>query len=142
MILYQAHIAMEQKTPKKLLIVDDEKDIQDFLKEFFEARGYSVVTAGEKEEAKNALLREKPHAVVLDIRMKGQRDGIDLLCWIREQKLQMKVIMATGVEDPGVVQEVMKLGADDYVTKPLSLEYLEGSVSKKLAELFKDSGAL
>jgi DNA-binding response OmpR family regulator len=66
---------------RKLLIVDDEEEIRDYLKDFFEYRDYSVLTAATKEEAMKALEDEKPLAALLDIRMRSSRDGIDPLQW-------------------------------------------------------------
>ena len=123
----------------KLLVVDDEEEIQDFLREFFANRGYSVVTAGNKEEACKVLLEEKPLVVLLDIRMRGARDGLEILEWIKGENLKVKIIMVTGIENQEVIQEAMRKGADDYITKPLSLEYLETRVAQKIAAFMNDS---
>ena len=124
---------------KKLLVVDDEEEIRQFLLEFFEARDYTVVIAGTKEEACRKAQEERPHVALLDVRMRNQGDGLDVLKWIREQKLKVKIIMVTAIESQDVVQQAISLGADDYITKPLSLEYLESSVSKKVADLMTNS---
>lgn len=122
----------------KLLIVDDEEEIRAFLTEFFEDRSYQVLTAGTKEEAQAVLEQEKPEVALIDIRMKAERDGIELLQWIKDRNLKVVTIMVTGVENRLVVEEVLKLGADDYIVKPLSLEYLEKSVSEKIKALTGD----
>ncbi|OGW89283.1 MAG: hypothetical protein A3G33_02720 [Omnitrophica bacterium RIFCSPLOWO2_12_FULL_44_17] len=123
---------------KKLLIVDDESEIRDFLSEFFIGRKYTVVTAATKEDAYKALQEEKPHVALLDVRMKGPRDGIEILHWIKEQKLTVKIIMVTAVEARDIIQETASLGANDYITKPLSLEYLETCVAQKIATLMTE----
>lgn len=120
---------------KKILIADDEEEIRDFLRSFFDERGYSVVAAGTKADAIALLEQEKPHVALLDIRMGTPRDGIEILSWIKQQKLNVKTIMITGIENQEIMEEARKLGADDYITKPLSLEYLETSVSEKIAKL-------
>jgi len=122
----------------KLLIADDEEDIRQFLSEFFTDRGYSVLTAGTKEEALLLLEHEKPQVALLDIRMKSERDGIEILRWIKDQGLNVKTIMVTAVETSESAEEAKRIGADDYITKPLSLEYLEKSVSQKIAALSGD----
>lgn len=119
----------------KLLIVDDEADIRQFLSEFFTERGYSVLTAGTKEEALPLLEGENPQVALLDIRMKGQRDGLEVLKWIKDKGLKVKTIMVTGIETSEVVEEAKSLGADDFIAKPLSLEYLEQSVAQRVAAL-------
>ncbi len=123
----------------KLLIVDDEEEIRRFLSEFFTDRGYSILTASTKEEALLVLEREEPKIALLDIRMQGQRDGIEILRWIKDQGLKVKTIMVTGVETSEAVEEAKRMGADDYITKPLSLEYLEKSVSQRIATLAGES---
>ena len=115
--------------------MDDEEDIRGFLSEFFTERGYSVLTAGTKEEALIVLEREKPQVALLDIRMKGQRDGLEVLKWIKDKGLKVKTIMVTGIETSEAVEEAKSLGADDFITKPLSLEYLEQSVAQRVAAL-------
>lgn len=122
---------------KKILIADDEDEIRKFLKEFFEDKGYSVLTAKTQEEAKEQLEREKPLVALLDIRMRSQRDGLEILTWIKQRKLFTKTIMVTAVENREIIEEAYKLGADDYITKPLSLEYLQTSVSEKIENLTK-----
>jgi DNA-binding response OmpR family regulator len=124
---------------KKILLVDDEKEITDFLKEFFEARSYQVFTAANPEEARKLLEEVNPHVALFDIRMKSPRDGLELLEWTRQKKFKVKVIMVTAVENDDVIQEAMKLGADEYITKPLGLERLEGSVTEKINALLQDS---
>lgn len=117
---------------KKLLVVDDEADVRKVLKDFFEELGYSVTTASNIEEAKAALEQEKPLLALLDIRMKTDRDGIEILRWIRERNLRVKTIMVTALQTMEVIEEATNLGADAYITKPLSLDYLESTVSEKL----------
>ncbi|OGX04366.1 MAG: hypothetical protein A3G87_01935 [Omnitrophica bacterium RIFCSPLOWO2_12_FULL_50_11] len=119
----------------KLLIVDDEEEIREFLSEFFTERRYSVLTASTKDEALLLLEREQPAVALLDVRMKGQRDGVEILQWIKDKGLNVKTIMVTGVETSEAVEEAKSLGADDYITKPLSLEYLEQSVTQRVAAL-------
>ena len=121
---------------KKLLIVDDEDEITNFLAEFFQNLGYSVQTAGTKEEAFKVLLDYQPMVALLDVRMRGSdRAGLEILTWIKEKKLKTKTIMVTAVESKDVISEAMQIGADDYITKPLSLEYIETSVAQKIGSM-------
>jgi DNA-binding NtrC family response regulator len=117
---------------KKLLIVDDEEDIRSFLKEFFELKGYSVETASCSEKAMAKFEAYEPHVVLLDIKMKNQRDGIEILRWIKQQNLKAKIIMVTCNETREIMDETTRLGADGFIVKPLSLEYLEECVTKKI----------
>jgi len=111
----------------KLLAVDDEIDVCDFVKSFFEERGFEVFTALDGMEALRVLHRAKPDIILLDVRMQGI-DGIETLKRIKEINKKVKVIMVTAIEDQDKVDEAMKLGAVAYVTKPLVLETLESTV--------------
>lgn len=135
-VLYQVHIAMDQKTLRKLLVIDDEKDIRDFLREFFEARDYTVQTAGSLAEAQKAFEEEKPHVALIDIKMRTDRDGLEFLKWMKERSPEVKAIMVSALERIEVTKEAQSLGADDFITKPLSLEYLETTVTNKIQEFF------
>ena len=119
---------------KKLLVVDDETEICDFLKAFFEERSFEVRTATSGEAAIRAVGEIRPQLVLLDIHMPGM-DGIDVLRQIKEKCPKTKVIMVTAIETREKIEEAMRWGADNYITKPLSLEYLEKDVQEKVALL-------
>jgi len=118
----------------RLLIVDDEKDVCDFAKGFFEERGYEVITAFSGNDALRAVKRFQPSLVLLDVHMQGI-DGLETLKRIKEINREIEVIMVTAVEDQGRIDAAFKLGASSYVTKPLVLEELEDIVLKKAVEL-------
>ena len=118
----------------KLLIVDDEVEICDFLKSFFEERNYEVKTASSGQAALGVVDQFKPHVVLLDIKMPGM-DGIQVLGEIKKKHPRVKVIMVTALETRDKIEECLRLGADNYITKPLSLEYLENDVREKIESL-------
>ncbi len=118
----------------KLLIVDDEVEICDFLKSFFEERNYEVKTASSGEATLNLVEQFKPHIVLLDIKMPGM-DGIQVLATLKKKFPRTKVIMVTALETRDKIEECLRLGADNYITKPLSLEYLENDVREKIEAL-------
>ncbi len=120
----------------KMLVVDDEIEICDFLKTFFEDRNYKVFTALNGETALKTIQQEKPSIVLLDIKMPGM-DGIEVLKRIKTLHPATKVIMVTAIETRDKIDEATRLGADNYITKPLSLEYLETDVKDKLESLVK-----
>jgi DNA-binding response OmpR family regulator len=121
---------------KTLLVVDDETDICDFLKTFFEDRNFAVKTATSGDRAIKEIEAEKPQVVLLDIQMPGM-DGMAVLKKIKQNFPDVKVIMVTAVETREKIEEAIRLGADNYITKPLSLEYLERDVQEKIALLTK-----
>ena len=113
----------------KLLVVDDEQDICDFVKHFLQERGYGVLTAQNGDDALTIAKAEKPDLVLLDIKMKGM-DGIATLKHLREADKNQKVIIITALDDQDRIDEVRKLGICEYITKPLMLDYLEQAVEK------------
>lgn len=114
---------------RKILVVDDEHDICDFVGNFLTERGYQVFTAFSGEDALLTVKKEKPELALVDIKMKGM-DGIALLKHIKSHDKNICVIMVTALEDRDSINEAMRLGAFDYITKPLELEYLERAVEK------------
>lgn len=118
----------------RLLVVDDEPEICDFLKSFFEDRDFEVRTALSGEEALKAVEAFRPQVTLLDIKM-GNVDGLTVLRKVKEAHPKIKVIMVTALETTDKIEEAMRLGADNYITKPLSLEYLENDVREKIANL-------
>ena len=123
---------------KKLLIVDDEVEICEFLKSFFEDRDFKVAVAHDGIQALEQVTRFQPEVVLLDIQMPGM-DGLQTLKKIKSVYPKVKVIMVTAVETQEKIEEAMRLGADNYITKPLSLEYLEKDVQDKIDLLAKGS---
>lgn len=121
---------------KKILVVDDEEEICDFLQSFFEDRQYVVETAHSGIQAVEKAKKFGPHVILLDIQM-PEMDGLKALKRIKEENPQIKVIMVTAVETQEKIEEAMRYGADNYITKPLSLEYLENDVQEKLKSLLK-----
>lgn len=123
------------KSVCKILTVDDQMGIDSFFYEFFTARNYEVFNATSGKEALKIVQKEKPRIVLLDINMGSGMDGIETLKKIKEIDKNIAVIMVTGVKDDDVMQKAKELGADDYVTKPLSLEYLDKVVLLKFMNL-------
>jgi DNA-binding response OmpR family regulator len=120
----------------KLLVVDDEVEICEFLKSFFEDRNFKVATANNGTQALEQVDLFCPDVVLLDIQMPGM-DGLQTLKKIKDAYPKVKVIMVTAVETQEKIEEAMRLGADNYITKPLSLEYLEKDVQDKIDVLAK-----
>ena len=124
-----------KKTVCKILTVDDQMGIDSFFYEFFTARNYEVFNATSGKEALKIVRKERPRIVLLDINMGGGMDGIEVLKKIKETEKDTIVIMVTAVKDDDVMQKAKELGADDYITKPLSLEYLDKVVLLKFVNL-------
>jgi len=124
----------KQKPVCKILTVDDEMGIDSFFYEFFTARNYEVFSARSGKEALEIVRNEHPRIILLDINMRGM-DGIETLAKIREIDKEAAVIMVTGVKDDDTINKALDLGANDYITKPLSLEYLDKVVLLKFVSM-------
>ena len=108
---------------KKVLIVDDEPDYCDSLRDFLRSRGFEVAIAFSGEEALPAYMQEKPDVVLLDIQMPGM-DGLETLQELKVLDQGANVIMVTAIEDDEIVMRAMAEGALDYIIKPVDLYYL------------------
>lgn len=108
----------------KILVVDDEIEICNIFYDFFTPKGYEVIKATSGKEALEKTKAEKPNLVFLDIRM-PQMDGFEALKQIKQIDNAITVIMVTVLTDEDTAKKAIKLGAYDYVTKPLSFDYLE-----------------
>ncbi len=117
--------------PSRILIVDDEEDICDLLSDFLEDNGYETFKTNTGKEALSILKAARPHLMLLDIRL-PEMSGIDILRSVREIDQEVGVIIMTGYDDIGIAQEALKIGASDFVTKPIDFKYLETSVHVKI----------
>ena len=119
----------------RLMVVDNEIDVCNFVKSFFEMRGFSVATASNGDEAMAKLETEKPDLILLDMMMRHEKEGLEYLPQIKQKLPSAKVIMVTGVDDEESIEAAKKMGAEDYITKPLVLEYLQNTVLAKVKTL-------
>ena len=108
----------------RVLVVDDEPEAVELLREFLAAKGYEVLTASDGEEALCKVKEERPHLILLDVRM-PKMDGLEVLKQIREIDREVGIIMVTAVNEEETGRQALQMGAFDYITKPLDLKYLE-----------------
>jgi UDP-3-O-[3-hydroxymyristoyl] N-acetylglucosamine deacetylase len=116
---------------KKILIVDDEEGIIQSVLGILEDEGFRVVTARSGEEAIETFQREKPDVTLLDIWMPGM-DGMEVLRRLRWISPDCQVIMVSGHATISTAMAAVKLGAFDFIEKPLSLETLLMTVHRAL----------
>jgi CheY-like chemotaxis protein len=112
----------------KVLVVDDEPEVRQVLKEFLVSRGYDVSVAAGGMEALALVETVKPDLVLLDVAM-PDIDGVETLRQIVEVQPSLPVIMVTANADIGITSKLLALGAVDYVPKPFDLDYLDQAVS-------------
>jgi len=117
--------------PKKILIVDDEKNIRLTLSQALETLGMPVQTAGDGEEALQTLQDSDFSLVLLDLKLPGM-DGLEVLRRIRVSWPKIPVIMITAHGSIEYAVEAMKLGAIDFIRKPFSPGEIRALVSQVL----------
>ncbi|MDH4340876.1 MAG: response regulator transcription factor, partial [Thermoleophilia bacterium] len=113
-----------------VLVVDDEPIVREVVVRYLVREGHETLEAADGNAARDAIEREEPDLVVLDVMLPGT-DGLELCRWIRARS-ELPVIMLTarGEEADRIVG--LELGADDYVTKPFSPRELAARVRSVL----------
>lgn len=115
----------------RILVVDDEPDFVELLQEFLTGKGYEVITASDGEEALRKVKEERPHLILLDVRM-PRMNGLEVLRQVRLIDQEVGVIMVTAANEEETGRQAMELGAFDYIVKPVDLKYLERSLWYKI----------
>jgi len=128
---------------KRILVVDDEKDIVDLVAYNLEKEGYEVLTVGDGEKALTVIKRDKLDLVVLDLMLPGIK-GLDICRIIRRNPetewLPVIMVTAKGEDMDKVVG--LEIGADDYITKPFSIRELMARVRAVLRRAETRPGAI
>ncbi|KJR99261.1 MAG: chemotaxis protein CheY [Desulfobulbaceae bacterium BRH_c16a] len=120
---------MEGELKAKVLLVDDEADFLATLAERLETRGLKVNTAGSGEDAVAMVESEGFDLVILDLAMPGI-DGLETLKRIKAQQPDVEIIMLTGQGSIRTGIEAMKLGAEDFLQKPVNISELMDKISE------------
>lgn len=120
----------------RVLVVDDERQIGDFLCDFLTEKGYEVFYAGSGPEGIAILRRARPHIVLLDVRMPGM-GGIETLKIMKQVDPRTEVIMITAMQEEEIGREALKMGAVDFLSKPVDFAYLEESLMYKLSAMLE-----
>src|SRR5689334_24152042 len=119
---------------KRILIIDDEENIRRVTRMTLQAAGYEVGEAADGERGLEAFGDGSAwDAVLLDQRMPGM-DGLETLRHINERDATAHVIMATAYASIELAVDAMKLGATDFVRKPMTPEILRNAVAAALAK--------
>ena len=108
----------EEQTFGKILIIDDEKDNTEIIKDILEDVNYSTMLARSAAEAKVVLAANHFDLILMDVWMPGQ-DGISLLSEWHSEGFDTPVVMMSGHAEPSDIVKAMKLGAVDFLKKPL-----------------------
>lgn len=119
---------------KTILIIDDEPDFCELIKESLELRGnFEVFTATGGKEGINIARKVRPNAILLDIRMPGM-SGFEVLENLKKNKdtMAIPVIMLSGMDDEPSKIKAAQLFNESYITKPVEIENLEKNIESVL----------
>jgi PAS domain S-box-containing protein len=120
---------MKQKT---ILIIDDEFSIRESLSCFFQDEGYRVFAAENGEKGLNLFFKEKVDIVLTDLRMPG-KDGIEVMNAIVKHNPDIPMVVVSGAGEKEDIIKALRMGAKDYVTKPIEdLEMIHHVIKKAL----------
>ena len=130
------NLASDEERPP-ILVVDDNPDNADIIREYLEARGYPITVAHDGDEALALFERLQPRLVLLDVMMPG-RDGWEV-CRLMKQHPTLgrvvRIIMVTALDEWDDKRQALETGADDYVEKPFDLRRLAATVDRNVAML-------
>tara|TARA_B100000315_G_C14587849_1_gene594100 strand:- start:2409 stop:3323 length:915 start_codon:yes stop_codon:yes gene_type:complete len=118
----------------KILIVEDEPDLREILKTYFENEEYEILEAGSVAEAENIVDHESPEVVILDLNL-PDRDGINLFKEIRQNKKNIECIILSAVQDVSQAVSVVKEGVFEYFEKPVELKHLSIAIRNALEKV-------
>src|SRR5690606_35713162 len=116
---------------QKILVIDDDRDMCLLLNRFLSKHGFEVIETNTSKKASELLETETFDLLLCDFRLDGG-DGKTMLVKIKEKFPQVPVIIITGYSDIKIAVEVMKLGAYDYITKPLFPDEIILTIRKAL----------
>ncbi len=116
---------------KKIMVVDDEESIREFMEETLSISGHQVITCESGDVALAEVKKELPDMVFLDLKMPG-KDGIDVLKELIEIYPGLPVVMLTGYPTIETAKQAVTIGACDYVSKPLDVNLVMDMVKDVL----------
>lgn len=121
-----------------VLIVEDDLTFSTMLKTWLGKKGFDVETASTNARARKILLSKEFDLVISDLRLPDQ-DGINLLSWLREQKKNTPFIIMTSYAEIQSAVQCMKLGATDYISKPIHPDELLKKINEAITLPHKES---
>ena len=118
---------------KKILVIDDDLNIQEILENVLSELGYKIDLASDGSQALKRINQDKPDLIIMDIRL-PDIDGISLCRQIRQLKetSEMPILMLTALSDLTTYHDAKLFGAVDYIVKPFDLDLLREKIEKIL----------
>jgi two-component system KDP operon response regulator KdpE len=123
----------------KILVVDDEPPIRRLLRTGLGTQGYSIAEVENAGQAQAHLKNDKADLVVLDLGL-PDRNGLELLKDLRQAGIDVPVVVLSSRTDEAGIVQALELGADDYVTKPFSMNELIARIKVALRHRLQEQG--
>ena len=123
----------------KILVVDDEPPIRRLLRTGLGTQGYSIAEVENAGQAQAHLKSDKADLVVLDLGL-PDRNGLELLKELRQAGIDVPVVVLSSRTDEAGIVQALELGADDYVTKPFSMNELIARIKVALRHRLQEQG--
>ena len=120
-----------QTTPKRLLVVDDEPDILEFLQIILEEEGYEVVTSDKGEYLEHLHNGELPHLILVDVLLSG-KDGREIVKYLKRNPETKHIPIMMFSAHPSAEETARQAGADDFLAKPFQIEVLLAKIAHLL----------
>ncbi len=123
---------MNEKTQKRILLVDDEVAMTQMCHTYLKAAGYEAFQANDLARARAVLESESIHLVLCDLKLKGGESGLDLMRELLPRSPYLAVSMMTASQDLQLAIDCLRDGAFDFITKPFQLSELKESIERAL----------
>lgn len=120
-----------QRISKRILIVDDEPDILEFLQVILEEEGYTVVTSDKAEYLEQLHNGGLPHLILVDVLLSG-KDGREIVKYLKSQEETKVIPIIMFSAHPSAEQTALKAGAEDFLAKPFDIDVLLAKIAQYL----------
>jgi DNA-binding NtrC family response regulator len=127
----------QSKVPGRVLVVDDDPAIREGLTAALDANHYAVETASDGAEALEAVASQGAEVILLDLGLPDV-EGLDLIPRFREMDETTSIVVLTATSKISVVVRAMRLGADNFLVKPVSLETLDDILGRTLRDVRRE----
>ena len=118
-----------QNSPRRLLVVDDEPDILEFLRIILEEEGYEVVTSDKGEYLEQLHNGGLPHLILLDVLLSG-KDGREIVKYLKSQQETKHIPVIMFSAHPSAEETARQAGADDFLPKPFEIDVLLAKIAQ------------
>ena len=122
---------LEEGILSRILVIDDDADVCDVLRDYLEQQGYTVQAATSIDGASAYLRRTPPDLILLDVLM-PDANGLDLLTQLKASHSDSHIVIITGLNDYRIADLFYEAGADGFLAKPLRLKALSRTVHRLL----------